>query len=66
MKQGTLTTKQLIAKLQKLDPDGNKKVCLEKAYYGFSDGTYYIQDRLTDGAIRVDDKNNNIIKITMY
>ena len=66
MKQGTLTTKQLIAKLQKLDPDGNKKVCLEKAYYGFSDGIDYIQDRLTDGTISIDDKNHNIIKITMY
>ena len=66
MKQKTLTTKQLIAKLQELDPDGNKKVCLEKAYCGFSDGTYYIQDRLTDGAISIDDKNDNIIKITMY
>ena len=66
MKQKTLTTKQLIAKLQELDPDGNKKVCLEKACYGFSDGTYYIQDRLTDGAISIDDKNDNIIKITMY
>ena len=66
MKQKTLTTKELIAKLQELDPDGNKKVCLEKAYYGFSDGTYYIQDRLTNGAINIDDKNDNIIKITMY
>ena len=66
MKQQTLTTKQVIAKLQELDPDGNKKVCLEKAYHGFSDDTYYIQDRLTDGAIRIDNKNNNIIKITMY
>ena len=66
MKQKTLTTKQLIAKLQELDPNGNKKVCLEKAYYGFSDDIYYIQDRLTDDAISIDDKNDNIIKITMY
>lgn len=63
MKQKSMTTKELISKLQKLDPDGNKKVYLEKVIYGaFSDGAYHIQERLTDDHIR---KNHNIIKFTI-
>ena len=64
MKQKSMTTKELISKLQKLDPDGNKEVYLEKVIYGaFSDGAYHIQERLTDNYISVD--KNNHIKFTM-
>ena len=61
-----MTTKELISKLQKLDPSGNKEVYLEKIIYGaFSDGAYHIQERLTDNYIRVDNDNHNIIKFTI-
>ena len=64
MKQKPMTTKELISKLQKLDPDGNKKVYLEKVIYGaFSDGAYHIQEGLTDNYISVD--KNNHIKFTI-
>lgn len=66
MKQKPMTTKELISKLQKLDPDGNKKIYLEKIIYGaFSDGACHIQDELTDNRIRIDNENHNIIKFTM-
>ena len=66
MKQKSMTTKELISKLQKLDPDGNKEVYLEKVIYGaFSDGACHIQDELTDNHIRIDNENHNIIKFTM-
>lgn len=65
-KEQAMTTKQLITKLLELDPDGNKKVYLEKVIYGaFSDGAYHIQDELTDNRIRIDNKNHNIIKFTI-
>ena len=64
MKQKSMTTKELISKLQKLDPDGNKKVYLEQVIYGaFSDGAYHIQEGLTDNHISVDKKNH--IKFTI-
>ena len=64
MKQKSMTTKELISKLQILDPDGNKKVYLEKVIYGaFSDGAYYIQEGLNDNYISVDKKNH--IKFTI-
>ena len=64
MKQKSMTTKELISKLQKLDPDGNKEVYLEKIIYGaFSDGACHIQDKLTDDHIRIDKKNH--IKFTI-
>ena len=64
MKQKSMTTKELISKLQKLDPDGNKEVYLEKIIHGaFSDGAYHIQDELTDNRISVDKKNH--IKFTI-
>ena len=64
MKQKSMTTKELISKLQKLDTDGNKKVYLEKVIYGaFSDGAYHIQEELTDNRIRIDNKNH--IKFTI-
>lgn len=66
MKQKSMTTEELISKLQKLDPNGNKRVYLEKIIYGaFSDGAYHIQNELTDDHIRIDNKNHNIIKFTM-
>ena len=61
-----MTTKQLITKLLELDPDGNKKVYLEKVIHGaFSDGAYHIQNELTDNRIRIDNENHNIIKFTI-
>ena len=66
MKQKSMTTKELISKLQKLDPDGNKEIYLEKVIYGaFSDGACHIQKEFTDDHIRTDNENHNIIKFTM-
>lgn len=65
-KEDAMTTKELISKLLELDPNGNKKVYLEKIIHGaFSDGAYHIKDEFTDKHIRIDNKNHNIIKFTM-
>lgn len=54
-----ITTKQLIARLLELDPDGTKEVYLE-----FSDDEWYNEwaDKYN---VQIDDKNHNIIKIVL-
>ena len=54
-----ITTKQLIARLLELDPDGTKEVYLE-----FSDDEWYNEwaDKYN---FQIDDKNHNIIKIVL-
>ena len=54
-----ITTKELIARLLKLDPDGTKEVYLE-----FSDDEWY-NEWANEYNVQIDDKNHNIVKIIL-